>query len=127
MFLSLFTYLVVTLALVGSVIALSYVLGERHRAPATGESYEAGIVSAGSARIRLSAQFYLVAMAFVVFDVEAVFIFAWAVAVPELGWRAYGEILLFIAVLLVALVYLVRLGVFRWGKSGGHPTIGGQQ
>lgn len=125
MFLSLFTYLVVTLALVGSVIALSYVLGERHRAPATDESYEAGIVSEGSARIRLSAQFYLVAMAFVVFDVEAVFIFAWAVAVPELGWRAYGEIVLFIAVLLVALVYLVRLGVFRWGRSSGHPTIRG--
>lgn len=62
------------------MISLSYILGAQHRERAIGEPYEAGIFSTGSARVRLSAYFYLVAMLFVIFDLGTVFIFAWAVA-----------------------------------------------
>src|SRR5512136_1618354 len=99
------------------MIGLSYVLGEHHKDRATGEPYESGIVSTGSARVRLSAKFFLVAMFFVVFDLEAVFIFAWAVAARELGWVGYAEVVVFIAILLVALIYLAREGALDWGPA----------
>ena len=103
--------------LVALMLALSAVLGQKHRERSTGEPYESGIVSTGSARMRFDAKFYLMAMFFVVFDLEAVFIFAWAVAARELGWLGYGEILVFIGILMVALIYLYRLGALEWGTE----------
>jgi NADH-quinone oxidoreductase subunit A len=98
------------------MVGLSFLLGQRHKDRATGEPYESGIVSQGTARIRLSAKFYHVAMFFVVFDLEAVFIFAWAVAIRELGWMGYIEAIVFIGVLFAGLVYLWRLGALDWGS-----------
>jgi NADH-quinone oxidoreductase subunit A len=106
------------IVLVTSMLALSYVLGQRHQGAATGEPYESGIVSTGSARVRLSAEFYLVAMFFVIFDLEAVFIVAWAVAFREVGWGGYVEVVVFIGVLLAALAYLWRQGALDWGAVG---------
>ncbi|MEJ2558100.1 MAG: NADH-quinone oxidoreductase subunit A [Anaerolineae bacterium] len=103
------------------MLGISYVLGERHKERATGEPYESGILSTGSARIRLSAKFYLVAMFFVIFDLEAVFIFAWAIAWRELGWVGYIEVVVFIVILLAALVYLWRLGALDWGTTRRKP------
>ncbi len=71
-------YAVLVVILLIIILSLSYILGQRHRDRATGEPYEGGIVQSGSARLRFSAQFYLVAMLFVIFDVEAVFIMLWA-------------------------------------------------
>ncbi len=110
-------YFVVVVILVAGMIGVSYVLGERHRDRATGDPYESGIVSTGSARLRVSAKFYLVAMFFVVFDLEAVFIFAWAVALREVGWSGYIEALIFIGVLVATLVYLWREGALDWGPA----------
>jgi NADH-quinone oxidoreductase subunit A len=110
-------YFVVIIGVVAGMLAVSYVLGQRHDDRATGFPYESGIVSEGSARVRLSAKFYLVAMFFVIFDLEAVFIFAWAVAARELGWVAYWEIFIFILILVAALVYLWRLGALDWGPK----------
>lgn len=110
-------YFVVVVLLVTAMLAVSYVLGQRHNDRATGSPYESGILSEGSARVRLSAKFYLVAMFFVIFDLEAVFIFAWAVAARELGWAGYREIFVFIAILVAALAYLWRLGALDWGPS----------
>lgn len=107
-------YSVIVLVIAGSMIGLSYVLGERHSDRATGQPYESGIVSTGSARVRLSVKFYLVAMLFVIFDLEAVFIFAWAVAFEEVGWVGYWAILVFIGILVVGLVYEWRLGALDW-------------
>jgi NADH-quinone oxidoreductase subunit A len=98
------------------MVGLSFLLGQRHKDRATGEPYESGILSQGTARIRLSAKFYHVAMFFVVFDLEAVFIFAWAVAIRELGWMGYIEAIVFIGVLFAGLVYLWRLGALDWGS-----------
>ncbi len=108
-------YAAAVILLVGGMIGTSYVLGQRHRDRATGDPYESGIVSTGSARVRLSVKFYLVAMFFVIFDLEAVFLFAWAVAARELGWGGYVEALVFIGILVAALVYLWRRGALDWG------------
>lgn len=113
-------YFVIVLLLVIAMLALSYVLGQRHREHATGSPYESGIVSEGSAHVRLSAKFYLIAMFFVVFDLEAVFIFAWAIAGRELGWPGYWELSIFTGVLIAALVYLWRLGALDWAEIRRH-------
>ena len=110
-------YVALVMVTAAGMVAVSYVLGERHRQRATGEPYESGIVSTGSARLRLSAKFYLVAVFFVIFDIEAVFIFAWAVAAREAGWTGYVEILIFIVILMAGLVYLWRLGALDWGTT----------
>ncbi|MCX6355899.1 MAG: NADH-quinone oxidoreductase subunit A [Candidatus Aureabacteria bacterium] len=98
------------------MLGTSYILGERHRGGAMGQPYECGIVPTGSARLRHSAKFYLIAVFFVIFDLEAVFVFAWAVAVRESGWAGYAEMLIFIGILLSALVYLWRIGALEWGS-----------
>ena len=109
-------YFVVVLLLVVAMLVVSYLLGQRHNENATGSPYESGIISEGSAHVRLSAKFYLVAMFFVVFDLEAAFIFAWAIAGREAGWPGYWEILIFVGVLMATLVYLWRLGALDWGE-----------
>ncbi len=114
----LLVYFAVVILLVTGMLAVSFVLGERHREPATGAPYESGILSQGSARLRFSAKFYLVAMFFVIFDLEAVFIFLWAIAGRELGWAGYGEALVFIGVLAATLAYLWRVGGLDWFPTG---------
>ena len=106
--------------LIAAMLGLSYALGERHKDHARNEPYESGIPATGSARLRLSAKFYLVAMFFVIFDLEAVFIIAWAIGLMELGWAGYIEIAMFVGVLLAALVYLWRLGALDWGPQTGR-------
>ncbi len=110
-------YFILTLLLAAAILGVSYVLGQRHDEHATGEPYESGIVSEGSARVHVSAKFYLVAMFFVIFDLEAVFVFAWAVAARELGLMGYWEILVFILILMATLGYLWRLGALDWNSS----------
>jgi NADH-quinone oxidoreductase subunit A len=120
-------YLLVVLALAALLLAASYLLGERHREPATSSPYEGGIVPAGSARVRFSAQFYLVAAFFVIFDLEAIFIFAWAIAGRALGWSGYAELLVFVAVLLAALAYLGRVGALDIGRASRSPRGQGRR
>ncbi len=117
-------YAAAVAAIVFTMVGLSFLLGQRHRGRATDEPYESGIVSTGSARLRMTSQFYLMAMLFVIFDLEAVFIFAWAVAVRELGWTGYAAISVFIALLLVALVYLWRTGALTWGPAARASQAG---
>jgi NADH-quinone oxidoreductase subunit A len=110
-------YFAVVLVLVAGMLGLSYVLGERHREKATGKPYESGIPPTGSARLRFDVKFYLIAMFFVVFDLEAAFLFAWAIAFRDLGWLGYAEVVVFVGVLLVALIYLWRVGALDWSPS----------
>ena len=107
-------YFAAVIVIVVGMLGVSYVLGERHFDRATGAPYEAGIVSEGSARVRFSAKFYLVAMFFVVFDVEAAFIFTWAIVAREAGWTAFWEVVIFTAILISALVYLWRIHALEW-------------
>jgi NADH-quinone oxidoreductase subunit A len=110
-------YLGLVLLTVGAMIGLSYVLGERHHDRATGEPYESGNVPTGSSRLRFPVKYYLVAVFFVIFDLEAAFLFAWAVSIRDTGWLGYCEALVFIGVLLVGLVYLWRQGALDWTPS----------
>jgi len=98
------------LVLVVSMVGSTYVLGGRSRNRTNIQPYESGIASTGSARVRLSADFYLFAMFFVIFDLESVFIYTWAIAIPELGWAGFASVSIFVASLAAALVYLWRLG-----------------
>jgi NADH-quinone oxidoreductase subunit A len=109
-------YFAAVVIIVTVMITLSYVLGERHRDRQMAEPYESGILSTGTARVRFDIKFYLVAMFFVIFDLEAVFIFAWAVSIRETGWAGYAEMLIFTGVLVAALVYLWRLRALEWGS-----------
>ena len=110
-------YFIAVLGLVASMLVLSYLLGQRHAERATTEPYESGIVSTGSARLRFSVKFYLVAILFVIFDLEVAFVIAWAIAFRELGWAGYFGVLFFIVVLVAALIYEWRLGALDWGST----------
>jgi NADH-quinone oxidoreductase subunit A len=110
-------YIVLVLVLVAVMLGLSYLLGQHHTERSTGEPYEGGIVSEGSAHVRFSLRFYLVAMFFVIFDLESVFIFSWAIAGRKLGWPGYWEIVTFIGVLVATLAYLWRLGALDWNVN----------
>lgn len=92
-------------------------LGGRDWGRAKNEPFESGIVSQGGAHLRLSAKFYLIAMFFVIFDVEALFLYAWAVSVRETGWTGFIEVSIFIGVLLAGLVYIWRIGALEWAPA----------
>jgi NADH-quinone oxidoreductase subunit A len=110
-------YFLAVLVVVGGMLGLSAILGERHQDRETGEQFESGIKPTGDARVRYSARYYQVAMFFVIFDLESVFVIAWAVGLLEVGWPGYIEIVIFILVLLVGLVYLWRVGALDWGPQ----------
>ncbi len=110
-------YCVAVIAVVGAMLGVSSVLGQRHRDRETDEPFESGILTTGSARVRLSAKFYLIAMFFVIFDLEAVFIFAWTISFREAGIAGYLAVLAFIVILLVVLIYLWLMGALDWGSS----------
>lgn len=112
-------------ALMIAIPSLTYLLGQRYRGRATPEPYESGLTPAGPARLRLRAGYYLVAMMFVVFDLEAAFIYIWAVAVRESGWPGFIEMLIFVAILAVGLVYLWRAGGLEWGRWRPGRAQGG--
>jgi NADH-quinone oxidoreductase subunit A len=116
-------YGVAVLALVASMLTVSWFLGQRHRGRETGEPYESGVAPTGSARLRLSANFYIIAMFFVIFDLEVVFIVAWAVAIRELGWPGYIGVILFIGVLMIALLYEWNRGALDWGLRADQPRL----
>lgn len=108
-------YFAAVIALIVLMLGGSYVLGTRHRATATVQPFESGIVGVGSAHLRFPAKFYLVAVFFVIFDLETVFIFTWAIAFRDVGWTGYIEVLVFIGILVAALAYLWRVGALDWG------------
>jgi len=109
-------YFVSVLALVGTILVLSSLLGQRSdMSGATGEPFESGVVHIGSAHTPISVEFYLVAIFFVIFDLETVFIFAWAIAFHELGVSGFLAISVFITILVAALIYEWRSGALDWG------------
>jgi len=112
-------FAVISVVLVGSMILLSHFLGERHKEKTTDDPYESGIIPTGNARLRFSSHFYLIAMFFVIFDLEAAFIMAWAVSFRELGISGYVGMLVFIGILMVVLVYELRIGALDFGPQSG--------
>ena len=115
-------YFVAVLLLVATMLVLSYLLGQRRANHATNMPFESGVVSVGTPQIHMAVEFYLIAIFFVIFDLETVFIFAWAVAFFELGWQGYAAIAVFIVVLAVALIYELSTGALEWGIKTRTPA-----
>ncbi|UKJ07157.1 NADH-quinone oxidoreductase subunit A [Solitalea lacus] len=111
-------YAVIVILLVSIILLLSYLLGQHHKEHATAEPYESGIKQTGPARLRFSVQFYLVAMLFVIFDVETIFIVLWALVFKELGWIGYLSICAFIGILIAVLIYEWSIGALDFGPNG---------
>ncbi len=114
---SLVVYTAVVLVLVGLLLLICARIGKINRTPEKSRPYESGIIPTGDARLRYPAPFFLVAIFFLIFDVESAYIFAWAVACIDLGWRGYLQISFFIIVLLLGLVYVWAKGGLEWGPS----------
>jgi NADH-quinone oxidoreductase subunit A len=96
-------------------VFISQFLGPKAVTPEKLAPYECGVPPVGDARERQSVKFYLVAMVFLLFDIEVAFLYPWAMALRDLGWTGYVQVVLFLAILLVGFVYIWRKGVLDWG------------
>jgi NADH-quinone oxidoreductase subunit A len=114
---SLVIYGIMVLGLVAVLLFLASWLGEKKSNPEKLRPYESGIIPTGSARLRYPVPFYLVAIFFLIFDVEAAYIFSWAVSYEELGWTGWLQISFFIFVLLLGLLYIWKKGGLEWGPT----------
>src|ERR671927_1736429 len=97
------------------MIGLSVLLGPKNPTPEKLAPYECGMPAVGDARERQSVKFYLVAMIFLLFDIEVAFLYPWAMALRDLGWGGFVQVLLFMALLLAGYVYVWRKGALDWG------------
>ncbi len=113
--------LVVGLATV--IITLSWLIGERKPTRAKLSPYESGMTPVGDARGRFSVQFYLVAMLFILFDVEAVFLYPWAVILRDLRHFGLWEMFVYIGIVLVGFFYVWKKGVLEWGPSAVRSNV----
>ncbi len=111
-------YAIAVLAIVGFMIGFSHIIGQRQKHPESSLPFESGMKLTGSARIKFPVQFYMVAMFFVIFDLEVVFIVAWAIAFNELGWMGYIAVSVFIFLLAAVFIYEWRIGALDFGLSG---------
>jgi NADH-quinone oxidoreductase subunit A len=98
-------------------VALSSVLGPSRPTAEKSAPYECGMPPVGDARERQSVKFYLVAMIFLLFDIEVAFLYPWAMALRDLGWNGFLQVLLFMALLLAGYVYVWRKGALDWGND----------
>ena len=124
--LSLAIYGLLVLILIAALLFLSRWLGEKKPNPEKSRPYECGIIPTGTAQFRYPVAFYLIAAFFLIFDVEAAYIFSWAVAFERLGWAGWFQISFFIIVLLISLFYLWKKGGLEWGPKAwkGPDTPG---
>jgi len=119
-FWSIAAYIGGVIFLLAFMLGIPWLLGGRAWGRAKNDPFESGVVSQGGARLRLSAKFYLVAMFFVIFDVEALYLYAWSVSVRESGWIGFAEAVLFITILLAGLIYLIRIGALDRAPAQRH-------
>lgn len=105
------------------MITVSFFLGQRHEGRVTNQPYESGMPLTKTPALRVNVKYYLVAMFFVIFDAEALFLFAWALAVRELGLSGYIELLVFVLILLTALAYLWKRGALDWGAKSLQSRV----
>lgn len=110
----LIVYSVLVIGLVVGLLGVSALLGQKRRDHATDDVYESGILPVGSAELKIAVPFYLTAILFIIFDLEAAFLFAWAISAREAGWLGYIEVCVFVFILLAGLLYLWRAGALEW-------------
>ena len=110
-------FILAAIGLVVFMLVVPRLLGGRSQGSQKEEVFEAGVVGAGNARIRLSAKFYLVAIFFVIFDLEALYLYAYAVSVREAGWLGFAAAAVFITILIIGLIYELSLGAMNWAPA----------
>ncbi len=108
---------VIALALAAGLIGISALLGKRAKSPLKDTPYESGMAPTGSAKERFSVKFYLVAMVFILFDIEAIFLYPWAVVYRQLKMFGFFEMLLFIVLVLVGFFYVWKKGGLDWSAE----------
>jgi NADH-quinone oxidoreductase subunit A len=109
--------ILIAVAVAGAMIGLSAVLGQRVRDIVKSSPYESGMKPVGNARERFSVKFYLVAMVFILFDIEAIFLYPWAVVYRKLGLFGFFEMFLFIVLVLCGFFYIWKKGVLSWSSD----------
>ena len=121
--------ILIAIAVASAMIGLSALLGRRVRDPIKFTPYESGMKPVGNARERLSVKFYLVAMVFILFDIEAIFLYPWAVVYRQLKLFAFFEMLLFIVLVLCGFFYIWKKGVLNWSadQQGGQRNETGSK
>ena len=123
---SLAIYGLLVFGLIAALLFISGWLGEKKPNPEKLRPYECGIIPTGTARFRYPVPFYLIATFFLIFDVEAAYLFSWAIAFDRLGWSGWVQISFFIIILLVSLLYIWRKGGLEWGPTARKsPTSRG--
>jgi len=115
-YLPLLIHLIVVGVVAGAIVTLSWIIGYRRPTRAKMSPYECGMTPVGDARERFSVKFYLVAMLFILFDVEAVFLYPWAVILKELKMFGFWEMLIYIFIVLIGLFYVWKKGVLDWNQ-----------
>ncbi len=109
-------HLLVAMGLAGAILLVSTFVGHRRPTRAKLQPYECGVQPTGDARQPFSVKFYLVAMVFILFDVEAIFLYPWAYVYQDLRWFGFAEMLLYILILLVGYIYLWKKGALDWNR-----------
>lgn len=112
--LPLIIFSVLVVIIIVGLLVVSSLIGQKRVDHSTHDVYESGVEPAGSSQITISVQFYLTAILFIIFDLEAVFLFSWAISIREAGWLGFVEVFIFIGILLAGLVYLWRAGALEW-------------
>ncbi len=120
---SLAIYGLLVVILIAALLFLSGWLGEKKTNPEKLRPYECGIIPTGTARFRYSVAFYLIATFFLIFDVEAAYLFLWAIAFDRLGWAGWFQISFFIIILLISLCYIWKKGDLEWGPTSKDRNI----
>ena len=108
--------------LAAALITISYAFGKRVRNRVKDMPYESGIVPTGDARHRFSVKFYLVGMLFILFDIEAIFLYPWAVVFRDLKMFGFFEMLIFVALVLVGFFYVWKKGALDWTAPSKFPV-----
>ncbi|MDI6853669.1 MAG: NADH-quinone oxidoreductase subunit A [Deltaproteobacteria bacterium] len=107
-------YMGIVVGLIGSIVLLSELLGKKRHTPQKDIPYECGMDPIGDARYRYTVRFYVIAMFFIVFDIEAIFLYPWGVIFKDLGWFGFAEMAIFVFVLVVGLAYVWGKGALEW-------------
>ena len=115
--------IVIAIAVAAGLIGASTLLGKRGKSPLKDTPYESGMAPVGSARERFSVKFYLVGMIFILFDIEAVFLFPWVVVFRELKLFGLAEMFVFVVLVLVGFFYVYKTGVLEWGPETKRPVV----
>lgn len=113
-YINLIIFICSTFGLCVLILSIGFLLGSKVQSHSKNIPFESGINPVGTARLRFSIKFYLVALFFVIFDVETLYLYAWIISIPETGWGGFIEASIFIIILLISLMYLIRMNILNW-------------